>query len=607
MANDLDLGASTTRWDEAFDLVDRWFALSAAGVTRLGADARHFYPDRAAKDGWRVPIEFASGTRRLDVLVGDTFPFEPPLVTLVDRPPHLTWPHLESDGLICLLPNGSTVTPNDPLAVIKHLLDEVVHWFEVSEAGSNLDDFRAEFLSYWSADPDAPLIRSLLEPNGPSRAIAIHRTKGLYILAETATALTRWLDHALPDKSGKTRQIDPALLIWLNQPMLPSEYPGSTTAVIRQVRKGGLGGELERLGAEQLQRIVVVFGADSQNGPVFAAVILRPAVEGNSARGANTVGTIERGFRPGRTPSRIVAQRVLGSARTSKANVQRIDTAWIHGRDANPDVGLLRAAKIIVIGCGSLGGPVALSLAQAGIGSLDLIDPGILRAANVGRHPLGASEIGMAKSRALVGRIKADYPHILRAEAHFEGWEAFAARKPEVLARADLLISTIGVWAPEAALNAWRHDQQFRPDLLFGWTEPHAVAGHAVGLVRAQGCLACGLTDWGEPLHPVAAWPDGAGVRGEPACGVMYQPYGAVEAAHVSALITEAAIDIVLDRAEAPFHRIWVARESILSRAGGVWSEAWSKASGGVPEAARVVERIWAKRDGCPICSTSRP
>lgn len=600
MDNRLDLGAPTTRWDEAFAKVDQWLAASASGVTRLGPEALRLYPRHAPRNGWRLPIEFASGTRRLDVLVGHAYPFEPPRLALVDRPPHLTWPHLESDGCVCLLPSSATVSPGDPVAVLKHLLAEAMQWIEVSEAGANLDDFRAEFLSYWSADSDAPLVRSLVEPNGPSRAVAVHRLTGLYVLAETAAALRGWLDYALPDQSGTAREIEPALLIWLEQPMLPSEYPACATEVIRRVRQAGLGGDIERLGAEQLQRIVVVFGAVTQNGPAFAAVVLRPAAHGRG-------GGIERGFRPGRTPPAILAQRFLGSARAIKAAVERIDAGWLHGRDADPDQPTLRAAKVVVIGCGSLGGPVALGPAQAGVGSLDLVDPEVLRAANVGRHPLGASEIGLAKATALAGRIQADYPHILRAEGNFESWEALAARDPERLAGADLLISTIGHWSPEAALNAWRRDRGNSPDLLFGWTEPHGVAGHAVGLVSARGCLACGLSDWGEPQLPVVAWPQGPRQRGEPACGVMYQPYGPVEAAHVVALITEAAIDIVLGRTEKPFHRVWVARTSILARAGGMWSEAWMAANGGAPEGGRMAERAWANRNDCPVCGISRP
>ncbi|MGX7705589.1 E2/UBC family protein [Methylobacterium sp. Gmos1] len=604
MGNCYEFSAATARWTEAVEIIDKWLTASASGVSRLNKDTLALYHTRDVCCGWRIPIGFATGERRFDILVGSSFPFEGPRLALVDRPPYLTWPHIEADGCICLLPGGATISSNDPVAVLKHLLDEAVRWLETSEAGTNIEDFRAEFLSYWSPDADAPLVRSLVEPHGPSRAIVVNRFKGLYVLAESVAALSMWLDHARLGKTLKDREIDPALFVWLDQPMLPDEFPATPTDIVARVRAAGLEGQLTRLGAQQLQRIVVLFGAPTSNGPAFCATVLVISGQNQPRRGALRANNFERGFRPGHTPAEILAQRFLGAGRVRKAAVERMDPNWIHGRDADPYLPTLRASKVVVIGCGSLGAPIALGLAQAGVGSLNLIDPDILMASNVGRHPLGAAEVGFRKARALAERIRSNYPHIIRAEGHCEQWAATLARAPELLVGADLLISTIGDWGPEAALNAWRSEQKDRPDVLFGWTEPHAVAGHAVGLVRNQGCFACGMSAWGEPMLPVAAWPHGTGQRGEPACGVMYQPYGPVEAAHVAAVITEAALDILLRRSDAPFHRIWVARESVLMRAGGAWSEPWRDFVGGSPEGGCILERPWPAEAGCYVCTT---
>jgi len=207
----------------------------------------------------------------------------------------------------------------------------------------------------------------------------------------------------------------------------------------------------------------------------------------------------------------------------------------------------------------NIGGPIALALAQAGVGTLHLIDPERLRAGNVGRHALGVDQIGSFKAEALARRIKHQYPHIVEATGHPKRWEDIARDKSAVLAEADLVISTIGGWSTEGALNAWQWDRRQRPDFIFGWTEPHAVAGHAVGLIGGDGCLSCGLPSWGEPLQAVAAWPNGPGAKGEPACGVTYQPYGSIQAAHITALISEAAMDVLLQRVSVPFHTTWIA------------------------------------------------
>lgn len=604
MAEGPDPSAGKTRWDEAFEKVDSWLLASFGDVVRLGPEDLRSYSDRKVVAGWRVPVEFASGRRSFDILVDSLFPFTPARAALVDRPPYLTWPHVESDGILCLAPANATTSALDPIAAVTRLLSDAVELVEISETGANQHDFRAEFGSYWSADADAPLVRSILAPGGASRAIVVFRLKGLYFVGEDAAVLAEWLDNAIPAKPGTQRTIDNALLIWRDQALLPTEYPTSAAALVALVRDAGAGEILDAIAATRAERIVVVIGADTDNGPCYAAVVLRPTGTGNASR-RGSAGQLERGFRPGHVPPPILSRRYLGTARSAKASVERFDASWIHGRDVDPDLEALRQSTVAVVGCGSLGGPVALALAQAGVGRLDLIDPELLKAANVGRHPLGASDVDRPKAKALTERIRGDYPHVLGARDFVARWEAVVSETPEVLSESNLIISTIGDWSAEGALNAWRYDRGATPAALFGWAEPYAVGGHAVGLTGSGACLACGLTAWGEPTISVAEWPDGTGVRGEPACGVMFQPYGPVEVSHVASMITEAAIDLLLGRANEPFHRIWATREDVLVRAGGAWSKPWIDACSGTILGGRILERPWNGDAACPICSAA--
>lgn len=599
-------GAATGRRDEAVEALDCWFA-TIPGAVRLGRLAAKDYRRRRFSDGWRAPVAFPSGERRLDTLIGDGFPFEVPRIALVDRPPYLTWPHVESDGVLCLPTDQDMTRIGASVEIVQQLLSEAATLVENCERGENLDDFRSEFLSYWRSDADAPRVYSLLSPPERSGVAFVHRLQGLYVVADDQNDLLRWLDHAYPARHANRlqidrRRVDPVLLIRTDAPLAPSEYPTDSADIIRLVAGAGLQAELQRMASEQWQRIVVLFASSTLRGPVFAAAVLKSRATSRFRPPLD----VEHGFRPGRTPPPIKARRFLGSVRPFKAAVERVDASWIHGRDGDPDLTTLRAARVVMVGCGSIGSLVAMALAQAGVGALDLLDPQVLAAANVGRHALGVAEINQSKSKALEGLLRSDYPHMLSVRGHHEEWQAFAHREPEIFASADLIISSIGDFGPEAALNDWRRRASGRPDMLFGWTEPYAVAGHAVGLIGEEGCLGCGLNEWGEPSLPVAAWPKGTGRRGEPACGVMFQPYGPTELSHVSALIAEAAIDILLGRETEPFNRVWIAREQIIARAGGVWSEAWKARLGDQPRGACVEEFEWARRDDCPFCATDR-
>ncbi|SFJ46801.1 hypothetical protein SAMN03080618_03059 [Aquamicrobium aerolatum DSM 21857] len=76
--------------------VDDWLRASSSAVESLTkADLMGVRYRPVA--GWRVPLEFSDCVRRVDVMVSAAFPFQPPHVRLVDRPPYLTWPHVEAD------------------------------------------------------------------------------------------------------------------------------------------------------------------------------------------------------------------------------------------------------------------------------------------------------------------------------------------------------------------------------------------------------------------------------------------------------------------------------------------------------------------------------
>ena len=83
-----------------------------------------------------------------------------------------------------------------------------------------------------------------------------------------------------------------------------------------------------------------------------------------------------------------------------------------------PDVALagqrrLKAARVLVIGAGGLGSPVALYLAAAGIGTLGLVDFDIVDVTNLQRQLLhGTSDVGRSKLDSARDRIRDANPHV---------------------------------------------------------------------------------------------------------------------------------------------------------------------------------------------------
>jgi adenylyltransferase/sulfurtransferase len=83
-----------------------------------------------------------------------------------------------------------------------------------------------------------------------------------------------------------------------------------------------------------------------------------------------------------------------------------------------PDVGMsgqrrLKAAKVLLVGTGGLGSPLALYLAAAGIGTLGLVDFDVVDESNLQRQVLhGTSDVGRRKLDSAIDRIADLNPHV---------------------------------------------------------------------------------------------------------------------------------------------------------------------------------------------------
>lgn len=158
----------------------------------------------------------------------------------------------------------------------------------------------------------------------------------------------------------------------------------------------------------------------------------------------------------------------------------------------------LRDKTVLIVGLGSLGSPVALQLARAGVRTIDLVDHDHLQVGNTVRWALGWQYVGLSKVHALAAYLHQEYPrtdakpHVLRIGAPVV---PPAASDDEVmrslLARADLVI--------DASANF--HVSHYLADLCSELSKPylwltttHGAAGGIAGRIvpgRTKGCWHC--------------------------------------------------------------------------------------------------------------------
>lgn len=590
----------------ALGLEARLRELTGQAPERLSAQViDSCYPGRHWVAAWRVSVTFSdSVVRRIDVLATVAFPMVPVRTALVEHPDSMTWPHVESDGVLCLLPNMAECDPDDPSAVAENLLCRSIRLIEELLEGTIIErDFREEFLTYWAykIHSDGAHLFSLLTPAPPSRVVQVWKGEDLEVVGEDAKSVADWVRRRFGANVETTTAA--AAFLWLGRPPLPADYP-DTASDLRSLA-AAVGddavGVLDQAAIDEPDYLVAILGAAGRGGSGLIGVKV-PNPKHLRVHPRSAAEPLSKGFRPGRTPQPLLLGRYFGASPVTRSSVQRADARWVHGRDQDPRTPRLLAATVILFGCGSVGGPIACTLAQSGVGRIVLVDPEALSWPNVGRHPLGASAVGRNKAEALAERLQADFPH-LQIEGRASGLHEMLQTDSELLVSADLLIGATGSWAAESALNRWHVDQGRHRPILYAWTEAHACAGHAVAIAGEGGCFQCGIGRTGAPSFRVVTWPDGGDAnREEPACGAHYQPYGPVELSYVTAMICELALDCLLNPPSQSLNRVFASSQRRVEQCGGRWSDSWLTEQGQNATGPRTVDRLWPQL-ACVTCS----
>ena len=98
----------------------------------------------------------------------------------------------------------------------------------------------------------------------------------------------------------------------------------------------------------------------------------------------------------------------------------------------------LKAARVLLIGAGGLGSPVALYLAAAGVGTIGIVDDDVVDATNLQRQILhGTSDVGRSKLDSAVDRLREVNPHVV-VEPH--AVRLTSANALDLVARYDLVV-----------------------------------------------------------------------------------------------------------------------------------------------------------------------
>lgn len=216
----------------------------------------------------------------------------------------------------------------------------------------------------------------------------------------------------------------------------------------------------------------------------------------------------------------------------------------------------LAGKRILLIGCGTIGGFLAQQFAQSGAGSdggrLTLVDADILQGANLGRHLLGAPYLNRNKADACAEFLREQLPQL-----EIKSVPDSILNTLETLDRQDLVVDASGEEALSIALNerAVANRPNF-PPMLYVWIEGNGAA--AVSFMSDGpdwACLKCLRPDLSGPkrfrlVRDEAEIESGRNL----ACGdAHFIPFPVSRAATAAGL----ACDMALDWANGDLRHRW--------------------------------------------------
>lgn len=474
-------------------------------------------------------VEGRRAILRLDL--GPSFPLALPRILL--RP----WdalgfiPHVDANGVVCFADEeGLILDRRRPGHIATEAIERAIAVLSDGVSGRNRADFADEFEAYWERLVDGVAVISVLDPPDDLREIiiAIGDNKALYVAADTndITAYNNGTatDGPLTYQKALYLPLTPGTLI------VPPRFdrPCWSADEARHALVSGLSdvnkANLRRLTKRRTRwreyvivRLPRPSGGESLFGIRYDEVgKTHPLLEGGTAK-------------------QLIPLRL-----------RRHDRAYLVRRGGGDvDLGEMR---VLLAGCGAVGGHLAIELARAGVSDLTLVDPDVLTPENTFRHALGRSHWHRHKVDALKAAIDEQLPYV-RITAHAIPIEQALADGTIDLGEYDLVVLALGNPTVELEVNTLLHASEGHPPALFTWLEPLGIGGHTLLTTNAgdSGCFECLYTAPGgaRALDNRASFaaPGQSFGRALSGCGTTHTPYGSVDAVRTAALAARLAID----------------------------------------------------------------
>jgi molybdopterin-synthase adenylyltransferase len=552
---------------------------------QLSSQSHAFLESRNVVAAIAGQIILSGKTVELCVGVQKTFPRSLPIVFLMPPDAFGMIPHLEEDGYICYTQTeGLLLNATDPIGILYDAVDRSIAVLEAGISGENHMDFMDELPFYWRRIAQQTLLGFLSEHSEPRRVYIYNHKGSDQFVANSLDAVEAFFNRKEKALREMTRRS--ALYVPLKEGSFivpPDSKSLWQPKDVNQFIWSNLSPKNRKIFARLRQKSqnFIILGVPRPSGGRTLIGIDFANIQRNQSR--VQVGTLN-------LPKPIA--------------IERYDSDYLLPRGGGqPD---LTRFRVLLIGCGAVGGYVAQNLVHTGIRYLTLIDPDVLSRENTFRHYLGMSALEQPKVTAVKHDLERRFPY-LSISAIRSSIEDAIQQNLVNLCNFDLIMVAIGNPTVELYLNQHFHQQKRHLLVTFTWLEPYGIGGHALLTQTGQaGCLQClfnGASDPDCPLHNRSAFAayGQSFDKDDLGCGRSYMPFSAMDAQATAEKAVRLSISGLLSQQEGNPLSSWKGDSHAFIQAGFKLS----------PRYQQTAEQLYENQynyvnDNCPVCRASQ-
>lgn len=557
----------------------------------------------------------------VQIAFDEHFPYHKPLFFLKPYNALGFIPHVDTDGYICYMHDeGIVIDTDSPCAIIDESFEKVIKTLTDGKNGKNYRDIQEEFGAYWNNLKNISFIESNVEltDNVKVVKVAIFENYSRLFVGDNIQAIINYCYKYIGNNRMGKPSFRDALYIPLREGTIlnPPSYDNFWT--VKQFRN------------------LVYKNITSSNKRILENIVKRkirydeeliilvsiPLSNGNKY----LIGVKYSDFVPIRMNNKNRRKKEIShplyrtdaNCKFMPLSVIRHDQAHVIPRGGGNN--LLKDNKVALIGCGSVGGCIAVELAKAGIQKITLVDEDYLMPENVYRHVLGTDSLLTEKYKngekvevifnpKIIGlkneiERKLPYTNVDVLPEYIDRIENIVLNNIIDFKQFDLVIVAIGNPTIELYLNEFFHKNENMPPVIFTWVEAYGIGGHALLTNNngKSGCLKCLYTDPFDekaPLYNRASFA-AAGqsfTKQVSGCSSIYMPYSSLDSIQTAILATRLAIDTLSGKEKDNPMLSWKGNADLFIENGFKLSDRYS-----IPYEQLYEMRYLYKNKSCKVC-----